>query len=134
MIFGVNGPKGPAAADKAKAKKTGGAGGPSFASMLEEASHSDTAGETFSVGSVGVGAYVPLEDEMPRDAQGQARALLKTLKDLAEDAYAGEPTAAVGKLEALARDVDESGLNAQQKAALDEVRTRAAVEVAKLKA
>ncbi|RYG58871.1 MAG: hypothetical protein EON60_12095, partial [Alphaproteobacteria bacterium] len=73
------------------------------------------------------------EEDLPRDAQGQARELLKTLKGLAEDALSGSPTAAVSRLEQLAGSFDENALSAEQKKVLDEVRTRAAVEVAKLK-
>lgn len=135
MIIGINGPKGPRETDKAKAKsKTGATGGPSFADFLSEAS---AAGETAAAApAAGVGVpvgYLPIEDDVPQNGRQQAQQLLKTLRELAEDALSGSPSAAVSKLEALASSVDESKLNAEQKAVLDEVRTRAAVEVAKLK-
>lgn len=135
MIFGINGPKGPNATDKAKAKsKTGATGGPSFADLLDEASATGEAPATATATGVGLPVgYLPLEDDQPRDGKKQAQDLLKTLRELAEDALAGSPSAAVEKLEKLAGNVDESKLSPQQKAVLDEVRTRAAVEVAKLK-
>lgn len=134
MIFSVNGPKGPAATDKAKAKtRATSTGGANFADYLEAASHTDESAAAAPAAGVGLGGFIPVEEDLPRDAQGQARELLKTLKALAEDAFAGSSTAAVGRLEQLAGNVDESGLNAAQKQALDEVRTRAAVEVEKLK-
>lgn len=134
MIIGVNGPKGPGAVDKAKAKaRTGAAGGANFADYLEAAQGADEAAPVVGTGGVGVGGFIPVEEDLPRDAQGQARELLKSLKALAEDALEGSPTAAVGRLEQLAGSVDERGLSSAQKQVLDEVRTRAAVEVAKLR-
>ncbi len=140
MIFDIKGLGGVKGADKTKAKsKTGAAGGPSFADMLDEAQAAGGATGMESpvagvMGGLGVAAgFVPIEDELPKDAQGQAREMLKTLKSLAEDALSGSPTATVSRLEALARDVDESALTAEQRKVLDEVKTRAAVEIAKLK-
>ncbi len=132
-IKGLGGIKG---ADKTKAKsKTGSVSGSSFADMLEEAQAADASEAMAPVaGNLPVtGGFVPLEEDLPKDAQGQARELLKTLKGLAEDALSGSPTAAVDRLEQLAGSFDENALSAEQKKVLDEVRTRAAVEVAKLK-
>lgn len=136
MIVKLDGLGALKAADKAKAKpRAGGVGGPNFADLLDEAQAADEAAPAVIGGGIGVaGGFVPLEeDDVPRDAQGQARELLKTLRDLAGEALGNEPAAAVHRLAKLAADVDESTLNAAQKQALDEVRTRAAVEVAKLK-
>lgn len=135
MIIPVNGPKGPAAADKAKAKtRTGATGGPRFADFLDAASQADAAEVAAPAASTAVvGGFLPLEEDIPQDGRGQARELLKTLRSLAEDALSGSPTAAVTRLEQLAGSVDESSLNAAQKQVLDEVRTRAAVEVAKMR-
>jgi enamine deaminase RidA (YjgF/YER057c/UK114 family) len=134
VIIGINAPKGPAAVDKAKAKpRAGGVSGANFADYLEAAQAGDEAAPVAVAGGVGVGGFIPVEEDLPRDAQGQARELLKTLRALAEDALAGSPTAAVGRLEKLAGEMDSSGMNEAQRAALDEVRTRAAVEVEKLR-
>lgn len=138
MIFKIDGSGGTKATDKAKAKsKASTTGGPSFASLLEEAQQAaETDSAPVAGGGIGVaGGFVPLEEDLPRDAQGQARELLKTLKELAGDALSGSPTATTGKLEALANAAaeNESGLTDAQKRALDDVRTRAAVEAAKLK-
>lgn len=136
MVFDIKGLGGVKGADKAKAKaKSGGVGGPSFADLLDEAQGTEAADTAAPVvGGLGLPAgFIPIEEDLPRDAKGQARELLKTLQGLAEDALSGSPTAAVGRLEALAADVDETALTAEQKRVLDEVRTRAAVEVAKLK-
>lgn len=137
MAFDIKGLGGVKGADKTKAKaKVAGTGGPSFADILEEAQASEQNEPNAGLNS-GMGGsstpYVPFEEDVPKDAQGQAREMLKTLRSLAEDALSGSPTATVGRLEALAANVDESTLTAEQKQALDEVRTRAAVEVAKLK-
>ena len=140
MIFDIKSLGGLKGADKTKAKgKTTSVGGPSFADMLDEAQEADGATGMESpvagvIGGLGVqGGFAAIEDELPKDAKGQAREMLKTLKSLAEDALSGSPTATVGRLEALAAEFDESTLTAEQKKALDEVRTRAAVEVAKLR-
>lgn len=136
MIFKIDGPGGPKGVDKAKAKKPAGSvGGPSFADLLGEAQDIDAAEQTPVTGGPALaGGYVPVEEDLPRDAQGQARELLKTMRALASDALGGEnPAAAVQRLDALVGSVDESTLTAEQKQVLDEVKTRAAVEVAKLK-
>lgn len=138
MAFDIKGFGGIKGADKTKAKsKTSGVDGPSFAEFLENAQDAETtednAGLNGGMGGGLAGGYVPFEEEVPKDAQGQAREMLKTLRSLAEDALSGSPTATVGRLEALAANVDETNLTEAQKKALDEVRTRAAVEVAKLK-
>ncbi len=136
MVFDIKGLGGVKSADKTKAKaKTGSVGGPRFADFLDEAQAADGAAEAAPVsgGMAVAGGFVAVEEDLPKDAQGQARELLKTLKGLAEDALGGSPTAAVGRLEQLAGSFDENSLSPEQKKVLDEVRTRAAVEVAKLK-
>lgn len=139
MIFDIKGLGGAKGVDKAKAKaKTSGVGGPSFADMLDEAQEAEATGMESPVAGVIGGLAVPggftaIEEELPKDAQGQAREMLKTLRSLAEDALSGSPTSTVSRLEALAAEFDESTLTPEQKKALDEVRTRAAVEVAKLR-
>ena len=136
MVFDIKGLAGIKSADKTKAKaKTSAAGGPSFADFLGEAQEADAPQSQAPVmGGMSLPAgFVPVEEDLPKDGKGQAQALVKSLKELAEDALSGSPTAAVGRLEALADNVDESALTSEQKRVLDEVRTRAAVEVAKLK-
>lgn len=128
------------ATDKAKQKaRTTAAGGPSFADMLEDAQQVESPAQTTPIVSTGALAagFIPLEneDDLPKDTHGQARSLLQTLKDLASDALSGTPTAALPQLQALAeaQGIDESTLSPTQKTALNEARTRAAVEAAKLK-
>jgi Class II flagellar assembly regulator len=131
-IKGLGGIK---AADRAKAKtRTGAAGGVSFADMLEDAQEVAAAEASTPASSLDLPAgFVPIEDDIPQNPRQQAQELLKTLKTLAEDAFSGSPTNTVDRLEQLANSVDESSLTTQQKDALDEARTRAAVEAAKLK-
>ncbi len=121
-------------ADKSKAKaRVGAAGGPSFASLLEDAQAAPTP-DSSAPTTLGLPAgYVPLEDDLPQNPRQQAQQLLQTLQTLAEDAFSGSPTAAVARLENLTAQLDESTLTTAQKDALNEARTRAAVEVAKLK-
>lgn len=140
MIFDIKSLGGLKATEKSKAKsKTSNVGGPSFADMLDEAQGVDEASGMESpvsgvIGGLGVPAgFTAIEEDLPKDAKGQAQEMLKTLRSLAEDALSGSPTATVSRLEALAAEFDESTLTAEQKKVLDEVRTRAAVEVAKLK-
>lgn len=131
-IKGLGGIK---AADKTKAKaRAGAAGGTSFADLLEEAQAVSGAEAATPTASSDLAAgFLPLEDDLPQNPRQQAQELLKTLQALAEDALSGSPTHTVNRLEQLANSVDESTLTAQQKDALDEARTRAAVEAAKLK-
>ncbi len=131
-IKGLGGIK---AADKAKAKaRTGATGGASFADMLEEAQSVNATEASSALASSDVAAgFLPIEDDLPQNPRQQAQELMKTLKALAEDAFSGSPTNTVDRLEQLANSVDESSLTTQQKDALDEARTRAAVEAAKLK-
>lgn len=106
--------------------------------MLEDAQQVDAPAQTTPIVSTGAiaGGFIPLdnEEDLPKDTHGQARALMQTLKDLAAGVV-WQPDA-LSQLEALAeaKGIDESQLSAPQKTALDEARTRAAVEVAKLKA
>ncbi|NBV54137.1 MAG: hypothetical protein EBR79_00255 [Proteobacteria bacterium] len=133
MVLNIQGLKGPQAADKAKGKAKVGEGGAKFAELLEAAQTGETPAPA---PTFGLGVQVPvfgLADEVPRDAKGQARELLKTLREVADAALGGENMQRVQRLEALANEVDESTLSSTQKEALAEVRTRAAVEVAKLK-
>ncbi len=131
-IKGLGGIK---AADRAKAKaRTGATGGASFADMLEEAQSVEASAASVPTSSSDLAAgFLPIEEDLPQNPRQQAQELLKTLKALAEDAFSGSPTNTVNRLEQLASSVDESSLTAQQKDALDEARTRAAVEAAKLK-
>lgn len=131
-IKGLGGIK---AADKTKAKaRAGAAGGVSFADLLDEAQAVSGAEATSPTASSDLAAgYLPIEDDLPQNPRQQAQELLKTLQALAEDALSGSPTHTVNRLEQLANSVDESTLTVQQKDALDEARTRAAVEAAKLK-
>lgn len=131
----IKGLGGVRAADKAKAKaRTGATGSTSFADMLEEAQMVSGAEAATPTSSSDLAAgYVPIEEDLPQNPRQQAQELMKTLKALAEDAFAASPTNTVNRLEQLANGVDESSLTQQQKDALDEARTRAAVEAAKLK-
>ena len=133
MIDRINGPGGIKGTDKAKAKRK--ADGPSFDSFLHEAEAATEAAPNEAVASeMGLaGGYIPLE-EYPQNPREQARELLKTLRELAGEALGGEnPAQTVEKLSQMAEDMDTSQLTEEQKRALEEVKTRAAVEVAKLK-
>lgn len=128
---------GPAAAqgpDKKKAVSRP-AGGPSFASLLEDTAASGEVTPSAVVPGLPTG-YVPVgEDDtpQPRNSRQQAADLLDNLQQLAEDVLAGQPTAAARKLEAyLQADVtDRANLSAEAQQALDELSTRVAVAVAK---
>lgn|GEM_PF-7006073 len=132
MIDRINGPGGIKGPDKSKAKRK--TDGPSFESFLEEAEGAGAPEQAAAPMQMGLpGGYIPLE-EYPQNPREQARELLKTLRELAGEALGGENTAqSVEKLAAMAGEVDESTLTEEQKKVLDEVKTRAAVEVAKLK-
>ena len=140
MVFPVNGPKGPAATDKSKAKgRATGVGGPSFASYLSAAEEAQGPEQTLPqapIAGLNLPTYLPeAEDEIARDTKGQTAQLLQTLRALADAALGGNAQAALGTLQALAEAnaTDESTLNATQKQVLAEARTRAAVEAEKLK-
>lgn len=133
----TTGPGGIKAADKKKATaRAGAAGGPSFASLLEEAAGvSDVAEATAALPA---SPYAPIptgDDERPPSSKKQAGRLLDALQDLAEDALSGQPTAALSKLQSYLSTsaLDKDSLTEAQKQALDEVETRAAVEAEKLK-
>lgn len=132
----TTGPGGVKATDKKKAATRAGAtGGPSFASLLEEAAGASNTPETTSLPTT---AYTPLpsgDDEQPPSSKKQATRLLDALQNLAEDALSGQPTAALGKLQSYLATtaLDKDQLTDAQKQALDEVETRAAVEAEKLK-
>lgn len=138
MVYHINGPKGPAAAEKAKAKaRTGAAGGPSFADALAEAQQA-AAGEaptTATPLSAGLTlpGFLPLEEDLPQDTRGQTAQLLKQLRELADAALGGATKPNLAQLQQLASATatDEAALTPQQRKAVDEVRTRAAVEAAK---
>ncbi|MFZ2587706.1 MAG: flagellar assembly protein FliX [Alphaproteobacteria bacterium] len=131
---------GPAAAQGPDKKKavTRPHGGTAFASLLDAASETDDAAPASSSGFAN--AYVPLDGlesdtPHPRNARDQAKDLLDTLQNLAEDILAGQPSSAAAKLEAaLGVDVtDMANLSAQAKQVMDEISTRAAVAAAKMK-
>ena len=134
MIFKVGGPTGPKAADRKKATGKTERSGPTFASLLDQASGTT---ETAAAAPL-TSAYTPLPDSTegePHSGRDKAATLLGTLQELAEDALAGQPTAALNKLQTyLATEaLDRDALTEPQKQALDEVATRAAVEAEKLK-
>jgi hypothetical protein len=141
MVYQVNGPKGPAAADKAKAKaRTGAAGGPSFAEALADAQQ---AGQTAAAppatplaGGLAVPGFLPLEEDLPQNTQGQTAQLLNQLRELADAALGGNAKPNLQQLQQLANATatDEANLTPAQKAAVAEARTRAAVEAAKQEA
>jgi hypothetical protein len=140
MVIPIQGPKGPAATEKSKAKgRVGGVGGPSFASLLsaaEEAQNTEAATPQTPISGLNLPTYLPTnEEEIARDTKGQTAQLLQNLRALADAALGGNNKAALGTLQALsqATSTDESSLNATQKQVLAEARTRAAVEAEKLK-
>jgi hypothetical protein len=131
MDIKVNGPGGVRGTDKSKnAKRAGSATGPSFAELLDQAG-AVSAPET-PAPTLPTAPYVPLPDE-PATARRQARELLDSLTSAADAALGGEPVRALADLQAALQQSphDRDSLNADQKQALDELATRAAVEVAK---
>ena len=138
MVYQVNGPKGPAAADKAKAKaRTGAAGGPSFADALADAQQAAGAATPLPTaplaGGLAVPGFLPLEEELPQNIQGQTAQLLKQLRELADAALGGSGKPNLQQLQQLANATaaDEASLTPAQRTAVAEARTRAAVEAAK---
>lgn len=134
MDFKIGGPSGPKATDKKKpAARAGQAGGTSFASMLEQASSADApASATPGMGILPT--VVPGFDEpVQPDARERGKQLLEQLEALTQDVLAGQPSAALNKLKAtLAAQPTNAPLTPEQQQALDDLATRAAVEVAKL--
>lgn len=134
----VGGPGAVKGPDKKKpAARTGAAGGPSFASLLDAAGES---AEPSSSGQASLpGAVPPLVDDNadlpPRSGKQQAQDLMDGLNELAGDVLSGNATGAAKKLEAYlnAEVTDKADLSDEAKAALDELSTRAAVAAAKVK-
>lgn len=134
----VGGPgalKGP---DKKKpAQRTGAAGGPSFASLLDAAGEAEETSAPLQAGLTGTLAPLVGDDEQlpPRSGKQQAKDLMAGLSELADDVLAGNPTGAAKKLEAYlsAEVADKATLSDEAKALLDEISTRAAVAAAKVK-
>lgn len=139
MIFDIKGLGGVKASDKSKAKsKISNVDGALFADLLENAQATQqTPNEHGVVSDLGLpSGFIPVEDHLPRDAKGQAREMLKTLQSIAQDALSGAPVEATQRLQQLSEQSDAvpmQDLNDDQKRVLDELRTRAAVETAKLK-
>lgn len=122
---------------KKAATRTGTAGGPSFASMLDAAGETSEATPTTSAGLPS--ALAPLVDENgdlpPRSGKQQAKDLMDGLSELADDVLAGNASSAAKKLEAYlnAEVSDKAQLSEEARAVLDELSTRAAVAAAKMK-
>jgi hypothetical protein len=134
----IGGPGAVSGPDKKKpATRTGTAGGPSFASMLDAAGESAEAAPAAQAGLPS--ALPPLVDEdedlPPRSGKQQAKDLMAGLSELADDVLAGNATGAAKKLEAYvkAEVADKASLSDEAKAVLDELATRAAVAAAKVK-
>ena len=139
MVIPVHGPQGPKTTDKAKAKaRTGAAEGPSFAETLaaaEAADHPAASTPLPLASGLALPSYVPAnEDDVPQDTRGQTAALLKTLRELAEAALGGSATVNRSRLQQLAEGhaTDEASLTPDQRQVVNEARTRAAVEAAKI--
>lgn len=140
MVQNITGPKPLSPAERKKAlDKARAAGGPSFASLLEQA---EAAGETTEAsptsptGPIG-GQLAPIlgdEQNLPQSQQEQAAVLVDTLQSAAEDILSGSPTMAARKLNAYLNAAPAEGapLTPEQQKALDEIKTRAAVTAAKL--
>lgn len=122
---------------KKPAQRSGAAGGPSFASMLDAAGESSGAQAPAQAGLPSVmPQFVEGDDDLPpRSGQQQAKDLMDGLSELADDVLAGNATGAAKKLEAYlnAEVTDKANLSDEAKAVLDELSTRAAVAAAKVK-
>jgi hypothetical protein len=138
MVYQVNGPKGPATTEKTKAKgRVGVAGGPSFAEALADAQAQAEPPSNATMATAG-GLALPTfiagtEEEIAQDTKGQTAQLLKQLRELADAALGGTGRPSLHQLQQLAESAatDEATLSPQQHKALNEARTRAAVEAAK---
>ena len=133
-MFGkINGLGGTKAADKTK--KTAGAGpanGPRFADMLQAAEEAETP-VTGQGGGTFAPAYAPLDTEA-RDARQASRDMLETLEDLAADMMTATPSQKAAQLQAMVDNMPAvEGLNPEQKKLMDELATRAAATLEKLK-
>lgn len=140
MVQNITGAKPLTPAERKKAlDKARAAGGPSFASMLEQAGAAGETAEaapTSPAGAIG-GQLSPIlgdEENQPKSQQEQATVLVETLQGVAEDILSGSPTLAARKLNAYLNAAPAEGapLSTEQQAALDEIKTRAAVTAAKL--
>ena len=138
MVYQVNGPKGPATTEKTKAKaRVGVAGGPSFAESLAEAQaqvETPSSAAMATAGGLALPTFIAgTDEEIAQDTKGQTAQLLKQLRELADAALGGTGRPSLHQLQQLAEGTanDEASLSPQQRNALDEARTRAAVEAAK---
>jgi hypothetical protein len=136
MVYQVNGPKGPATTEKTKAKaRVGVAGGPSFAEALAEAQvETPSSAAMATAGGLALPTFIAgTDEEIAQDTKGQTAQLLKQLRELADAALGGTGRPSLHQLQQLAEGTanDEANLSPQQRNALDEARTRAAVEAAK---
>jgi len=120
---------------KAKSSKSGAVSGPSFDSLVEEASSVEKADAAQSVAptssplvDVGGGSAVPEE------AEKRGHYLLERLEELERDILAGRSSDAVARLkEALeTQAIDRDQLTPELLAILDEIEMRASIEVAKM--
>jgi hypothetical protein len=127
-IDGPGGVRGPGGVKGSKRAST--TGGPSFADMVDQAGATEAAEPTAPL--TPYTPYAPLPDD-PMTGRRQAKTLLENLTTLADDALAGNPTRALADLQAALQQnpIDRNELNGEQRQALDELATRAAVEVAK---
>lgn len=136
MNFPITGPGGVKQTDKNKStSKKAGTGGAAFASLLQQASEAGDV--TAATSPLAVTApYTPMgdDDAPPQNPQEQARQLLKTLQQLAEDAFANQPTQALHNLQKNINAIvpHRDTLTPAQQQALSELETRAAVEAEKL--
>ncbi|HEX2859726.1 MAG TPA: flagellar assembly protein FliX [Alphaproteobacteria bacterium] len=129
--FKISGPGGIRGTSSTKgARRSTAPTGPSFADMLDQASAVEGAEPTAA--SLPNLPYAPLPDD-PGTARQQANTLLESLTALADDALAGNPARALADLQAALQQnpPDRATLTPPQQQAIDELATRAAVEVAK---
>lgn len=137
MNFTIGGPGATKAADKTKkTTQKQGSGGTAFASLLEQATQAGDVSPTTTLAGVST-PFTPVDDgeERPKNTREQAKQLMKTLQQLAEDAFAQQPTQALADLQKTLSTTlpDRASLTAEQTQVLDELETRAAVEAEKLK-
>jgi hypothetical protein len=129
--FKIDGPGGVRGPGSVKgSKRSTSTAGTSFADMVDQAGAAEAAEPTAPL--TPYTPYAPLPDD-PMTGRRQANTLLESLTTLADDALAGNPTRALADLQAALQQnpIDRNELNGEQRQALDELATRAAVEVAK---
>lgn len=138
----IGGPQGPARTNKSKSStKANKAGGPSFSSLVDQASANETVEETQAVtpaapvqNDLAGGSPYAAGEEVPTNPKDRGTYMLQKLEELEQDILTGSPTIAIERLKQALATAPQGveSLNTQQREILDEIDLRAAIEVAKM--